>query len=172
MALTRDKKEEVVKEVSELLSSSKMTVVAAYPGTSVKELQELRRQARENNTQVKVVKNRLVIQALKSIDTFKSTDTAPLTGQLLYAFNSDDEVSPAQSLASFAKTHPTLEFVGALAADGSFISADDVKSLASLPSKNQLIAGIINTLNSPVRGVISSVSGNLHGLLAALEAKA
>lgn len=53
-----------------------------------------------------------------------------------------------------------------------FISADEVKALASLPSKNQLIAGVINTLNSPMRGVIGSLSGNLHGLLQGLEAKA
>jgi ribosomal protein L10 len=52
------------------------------------------------------------------------------------------------------------------------MSADEVKALASLPSKTQLIAGIINTLNSPVMGVMSGLSGNLHGLLGALEAKA
>ena len=52
------------------------------------------------------------------------------------------------------------------------MDAESVKALAVLPSKEQLIAGILNTLNSPVRGVMSSLGGNLHGLLQALEAKA
>jgi large subunit ribosomal protein L10 len=114
----------------------------------------------------------LVIKAIQGTDSTKNADTSALTGMLLYAFNNEDEVAPAQVLANFAKTQPTIEFVGAITSEGNFISADEVKALASLPSKNQLIAGIINTLNSPVRGVMSGLSGNLHGLLQAIEAKA
>jgi large subunit ribosomal protein L10 len=106
MALTKQEKQVVVAEVSELLKTSKMTVVAA------------------------------------------------------------------QVLADFAKTNPTIKFVGAITADGKFMAAEDVTTLAKLPGKNLLIAGIINTLNSPVHGVMSSLGGNLHGLLQGLEAKA
>lgn len=172
MALTKDKKNEVVAEVSELLASSKMTVVAAYQGTPVKAMQALRRQGRDNGTTLKVVKNRLVKQAVLNTDSLKSVDTSALTGMLLYAFNAEDEVAPAQVLAQFAKTQPTLEFVGAITSEGKLLSADEVKALATLPSKPQLIAGIINTLNSPVRGVMSGLQGNLHGLLDAVAAKA
>jgi large subunit ribosomal protein L10 len=172
MALTKDKKNEVVKEVSELLANSKMTVVTAYQGTPVKALQQLRKNAKENGTSMQVVKNRLVIKALQANDALKGVDTSALSGMLLYAFNSEDEVAPAQVIANFAKTQPTLQFVGAITAEGTFIGADDVKALAALPSKPQLIAGILNTLNSPVRGVMSSLNGNLHGILGALEAKA
>lgn len=172
MALTKDKKNEVVKEVSDLLTNSKMTVVAAYQGTPVKAMQNMRRSGRDNGTTLKVVKNRLVIQALKATESLKEADTGALTGMLLYAFNSEDEVAPAQILANFAKTQPTIQFVGAFTAEGNFIGADDVKALAALPSKNQLIAGIINILNSPVREVMNGLSGNLSGLLQALEAKA
>ena len=113
MALTKAKKQEVVQEVADLLSGSKMTVIAKYQGTGVKALQTLRRDARANGTKVKVIKNRLVIQALKASDSFKDVDTGILQGMLLYAFNGDDEVAPAQSLHNFAKQNPTLEFVGA-----------------------------------------------------------
>src|SRR6185437_3437067 len=97
-----------------------MTVVAAYPGTTVKAMQALRKQARGNGTQLRVVKNRLVIKAIQQNDALKSADTSSLTGQLVYAFNSSDEVAPAQVIANFAKTNPTLEFVGAISADGTF----------------------------------------------------
>jgi large subunit ribosomal protein L10 len=146
--------------------------VAKYQGIDVKSLQTLRRDARANGTKVKVVKNRLVIQALKSTADFKDIDTGFLEGMLLYAFNSEDEVAAAQILNSFAKQHPTLEFVGAISNDGKFVDAANVKALASLPGKNQLIAGLINMLNAPTQGVIGSLSGNLHSLLQGLEAKA
>ena len=172
MALTKIEKDKVVAEVADLLKSSKMTVIARYQGTTVKAMQALRRQARDNGTKVKVVKNRLVIQAIKTTDAVKDVDTGALEGMLVYAFNSEDEVSPAQILASFAKTNPTLEFVGAISADGKLLSADEVKSLATLPSKNELIAQVIATLLSPVHDVTNALSGNLHALLDGVEAKA
>lgn len=172
MALTKDKKNEVIAEVAELLASSKMTVVAAYQGTPVKAMQALRAKGRDNGTKLKVVKNRLVIQALKSQDNLKDVETSSLTGMLLYAFNSEDEVAPAQVLAEFAKTQPTLEFVGAISSEGKLLTADEVKALAMLPSKNELIAQVIATLLSPVHDVTNALSGNLHALLDGVEAKA
>lgn len=172
MALTREEKQKVVSEISTLLSESKMTVIAAYQGTPVKAMQGLRKQAADNGTRVQVVKNRLVIKALQQNKSMKDIDTSVLNGMLMYAFNAEDEVAPAQVLAKFAKTQPTVQFVGAITDEGKLLSAEEVKALSALPSKEQLIAGIINTLNSPVRGVMSSLSGNLHGLLQGLEAKA
>ena len=172
MALTKLKKDEVVAEVAGLLASSKMTVVAQYQGTTVKAIQSLRKEAKANGTKVSVVKNRLVIKAIESTESIKDVDTTALKGQLLYAFNAVDEVAPASALATFAKTNPSIQFIGAITAEGKFIGAEEVKALAALPSKTQLIAGIINTLQSPVNGVMSGLKGNLHGLLAALEAKA
>lgn len=172
MALTKAKKHEVVEEVSGLLNDAKLTVVAQYQGTTVKAIQALRKQAKENGTKVSVIKNRLVIKALEGSDKFKDIDKAALNGQLLYAFNSEDEVAPAQALNDFAKTNPSIVFVGAITADGKFMSADDVKSLATLPGKAQLIAEVIATLASPLNDTVSGLSGNLHALLDGIEAKA
>ncbi|MEI7683066.1 MAG: 50S ribosomal protein L10 [Candidatus Saccharibacteria bacterium] len=172
MALLKAKKHEVVSEVSALLNSSKMTVITAYKGTTVKALQELRREARLNGTTVKVVKNRLVIKAIQTNENLKDVDTSAINGMLLYAFNSEDEVAPAQTLAIFAKKQPTLQFVGAINADGNFIAAEDVKALAALPSKDQLIGQVLTMLQTPVNDIMSALSGNLHGLLEGLETKA
>lgn len=172
MALTKDKKNEVVKEVASLLADSKMTVVAAYQGTPVKAMQELRRAGRENGTTLKVVKNRLVRKAVEATEGIKGADTSALEGMLLYAFNGEDEVAPAQVLADFAKKQPTIQFVGAISAEGKFLTADEVKALATLPSKNELIAQVVATLLSPVHDVTNGLSGNLHALLDGVEAKA
>jgi large subunit ribosomal protein L10 len=172
MALTKDKKNEVVAEIAELLKASKMTVVTKYQGTTVKAMQQLRREARGNGTVAKVVKNRLVKQALAQNDSFKNIDTGALEGMLLYAFNSEDEVAPAQAIAQFAKTNPTLEFVGAITADGKFLAAEAVKALAGLPGKNELLGQVVAMLLSPVSDITNALSGGLHGLLDGVAAKA
>ena len=172
MAISRDKKNALVSELTDVLSSAKMTVFAQYQGLSVADLQALRRSAREAGVTIKVVKNRLVRVALTSIDVYKDTDTSPLVGQLVYAISSDEEVAPAQVLNEFAKTHPGLVFAGAFSGEGATLSADEVKALAGLPSKNQLIAQVVAQLLSPVHDTTNALSGNLHALLDGVEAKA
>jgi large subunit ribosomal protein L10 len=172
MAISREKKQSVVNEMSELLGGAKMTALAAYEGLSVAELQELRRTAREQHVTIRVVKNRLVRVALRQSEQLKGVDTSPLKGQLLYAMSAEDEVAPAQALANFAKTHDALQLTGGISADGKLLSADEIKALATLPGKNELIAQVLATLASPVNDVLSGLSGNLHALLDGVEAKA
>lgn len=172
MALTKNKKNEVVADVADLLTSSKMTVVTKYQGTTVKAMQALRRDVRDNGTVAKVVKNRLVIKAIQQNDKLKDVDTSALQGMLLYAFNSEDEVAPAQAIANFAKLNPTLEFVGAISAEGKFLTAEEVKALATLPSKEVLIAQVVATLTAPLNDSVNALSGNLHALLDGVAAKA
>jgi large subunit ribosomal protein L10 len=172
MAITKEQKNTQVAEVSEALATSKLTVFAAYNGLSVADLQHLRAAARENGVTIKVVKNRLVRVALSQNDTYKNTDTALLTGQLLYAMSNEDEVAPAKVLNEFAKTHEALQFVGAFGMEGELLDAAAVKALASLPSKSELIGQVVGMLLSPVNDVTNALSGNLHALLDGVEAKA
>lgn len=172
MAISRDKKNTLVAELTESLSSAKSTVYAGYQGLSVADIQALRAKAREAGVTIKVVKNRLVRVALSGIDTYKELDTSTLNGQLLYALSADDEVAPAKVLNDFAKDNPALVIAGAISAEGGMLSADEVKALAALPSKNQLIAEVVAQLLSPVHDVTNALSGNLHALLDGIEAKA
>ena len=171
MALSKEKKAEVLGEVSELLNSSKLTVFAKYSGTSVKSLQILRSQAKDNGTKIRVVKNRLFKKAMEDSGKYGDVDLGLLSGQLIYAFNAEDEVAPAQSLATFAKDEPQIEFVGGLSADGSLLGPDDIKALASLPSKDQLRAQLVGTIGAPLSGLVNVVSGNVRGLLNVLNAR-
>lgn len=172
MAISRDKKNELVADMSELLATSKTTVFAAYQGLSVADVQVLRAKARENGVVIRVIKNRLVRVVLAANPTYKDVDTSSLTGQLLYATSAEDEVAPAKILNDFAKTNDALVIAGGFSGEGALLSADDVKALASLPSKSQLIAEVIAQLLSPVHDVTNALSGNLHALLDGVEAKA
>ncbi len=172
MAITKDKKQALVSELNEQFATAKGTAFARYDGISVAELQQLRRKAREAGVTIKVVKNRLVRVSMLDNATYKATDTSALVGQLLYAFSADDEVAPAKVLNDFAKSNPSLELAGGFSGEGLAQSAADVTALASLPSKNQLIAEVVAQLLSPVHDVTNALSGNLHALLDGVEAKA
>lgn len=172
MAISRDKKNELVADLTELLTNAKTTVYAKYQGLSVAELQELRRAAREAGVKIKVVKNRLVRVAMGQIGVYKDTDTTGLTGQLLYAISSEDEVAPAKVLANFAKDHDNLNLIGGFSNLGNALSEDEVKALAAMPSKNELIAQVVAQLLSPATDSISALSGGLSGIVSGLEAHA
>lgn len=172
MAITRDKKQSLVSELTELLANAKMTALAKYEGLTVANLQQLRRAAREQGVTIKVVKNRLVKVAMQQTGVLKDVDTGAMTGQLLYAVSTQDEVAPAQVLANFAKTHDALKLVGAFSGEGKTLGTTEVQALATLPSKSELIAQVLATLSSPLDGVMGGLSGNLHALLDGVGAKA
>lgn len=172
MAISRDKKQALVAQMSEAFSSAKAFAFAHYTGLSVADIQELRRSAREAGVTIVVIKNRLIRVAMGESKTFKNTDTGALTGQLIYAYSLDDEVAPSQVLHTFAKTHPALQLAGGFSGEGLALSAADVTALAGLPSKDQLIGEVIAQLLSPVHDVTNALSGNLHALLDGVEAKA
>ncbi len=157
MAISRDKKNTLVADLTELLNDSKMVVYAKYEGLTVAELQELRKLARESGVKIKVVKNRLVKVAMKEIAAYKDTDVSALTGQLLYAVGTDEDFDAAKVLAKFAKTHAKMELVGGFNAEGANLSTEEVKTLGSLPTKNELIAQVVDTLLSGINGVVSGL---------------
>ena len=172
MAISKDKKNTLVADLTELLSTAKTTVYARYQGLTVAELQELRKAARESGVKIKVVKNRLVKVAMGQIAVYKDTDTTGLTGQLLYAISDTDEVAPAKVLAEFAKKHGALSLAGGFSDLGNSLSEDEIKALASMPSKNELIAQVVAQLLSPVTDSVSALSGGLSGIVSGLEAHA
>ena len=157
MAISRDKKNTLVADLTELLNNSKMVVYAKYEGLTVAELQELRKLARESDIKIKVVKNRLVKVAMKEIAAYKDTETSNLTGQLLYAMGSDEDFDAAKVLTKFAKTHDKMELIGGFNGDGAALSTDEVKTLGNLPTKNELIAQVVDTLLSGVNGIVSGL---------------
>jgi len=172
MALSREKKEKAIAEIAELLNSSKLTVFAYYPGTSVKAMQELRMQAKDGGTRIKVIKNRLFKRALDTNDKLKGTNVIDLKGQLLYAFNPHDEVAPAQVLASFARSNPQIAFVGAITDDGQYLGAADVQALANLPTKDQLRGQLVGLISTPVSGMVNVMAGNIRSIMHVMRARA
>ena len=157
MAISKDKKNTLVADLTALLNDSKMVVYAKYQGLTVKEMEELRKVARESGVKIKVVKNRLVKVAMKEIAAYKDTDASTLTGQLLYALGTDEDFDAAKVLAKFAKTHDKMELIGGFNAEGATLTKEEVTTLGNLPTKNELIAQVVDTLLSGVNGIVSGL---------------
>lgn len=157
MAISKDKKNTLVADLTQLLSDSKMVVYAKYQGLTVAELEELRGMARKAGVKIKVVKNRLVKVAMQEIAAYKDTETTGLTGQLLYALGTDEDFDAAKVLTKFAKTHDKMELIGGFNAEGAALSTEEVKTLGSLPTKNELIAQVVDTLLSGINGIVSGL---------------
>lgn len=172
MALSKEEKTKRVEEVKALLSSAKLTVAARYSGTSVKDMQALRTEAKAGGTTLLVVKNRLFKKALSDTGLSDAAKQLPLSGQLMYAFNPDDEVAPAQVLAKFAKTNPQIELVSGLNAEGQILEASDLQILANLPSKDQLRGQLISTLSAPFNNFVGALAANNRRILHVLNARA
>lgn len=172
MAISRDKKNTLVAELGELFAHSKATAGAMYAGLSVADLQQLRASARENNVTIKVVKNRLVRVALQASDKFKAADTSLLTGQLVYAFSSEDEVAPAQTLAIFGKKHPQLKLVVGFDGEGNVLDTTTVTALAELPTKDQLRGQVVSVIAAPLTQFLGVANGAQRGFAQVLSQRA
>lgn len=140
--------------IADQLKGSVSTVVVDYRGLTVAEVTELRKQLREANVQYKVYKNTMLRRAaekagIEGLDEF-------LTGPTAVAFTTEDVVAPAKVIAGFAKEHEALEIKSGIM-EGSVITADEVKTVGSLPSHEGLVSMLLSVLQAPMRNFAYAV---------------
>ncbi len=160
-------KEARVSEIKERFSAAEAVILIDYRGLSVKELEELRRKTREAGGDIKVYKNSLTEIAIREL-ALPNMDEF-LQGPTAFVFVETDAVAPAKALTTFAKEHQALELKGGFV-QGRVVGASDVKAIASLPSREELIAKLLGTIQNPLRGTVTVLSGPARGLATALDA--
>ena len=146
----------------------KAAVFTNFDGLTVKEATELRNTLRERKIDYAVVKKTLLKIALKKVEV-KNIDVDSLTGGLAMAFGYDDEITPAKTLDTFAKTHPALKLIGGIFGR-QFVTREEVLQMAALPSREELLAQLVWLVQYPAAGFVRVLSGNLRSLLYALQA--
>jgi large subunit ribosomal protein L10 len=162
----RTEKEDLVASLHRTFSETTVVVVTHYIGLTVAEMGELRAQMREAGASIKVTKNRLVRRALDGT-RYKNLDVL-FTGPTALAY-SDDPVAAAKVAVNFAKTNKKLVVLGGGLGE-KVLGEEDVKSLAALPSLDELRAKLIGLVNAPatkVAGVLQAPAGQLARVLAA-----
>ena len=146
MSLNRSEKEAVVNDVTGLAAKAQTLVLAEYRGITVADMTRLRSNARSNGVTLSVLKNTLARRAVA--DTGFAVVSDQMTGPLIYGF-SEDAVAAAKVVAEFAKTNDKLVIRGG-AYGGKALDANGVKQLASIPTKEVLLAQLLGLMQSPV----------------------
>ncbi|WP_167628843.1 50S ribosomal protein L10 [Listeria valentina] len=148
MSAILDAKKNNVEEITTKLTDSVSTIIVDYRGLNVAEVTELRKQLREAGVDFKVYKNTMVRRAVEA-KGFEGLEEV-LTGPNAIAFSNDDAVLPAKILNDFAKDHEALEIKAGII-EGKVSSVNEVKALATLPSREGLLSMLCNVLQAPVR---------------------
>jgi len=146
LSLNRSEKEAVVTDVSGLAAKAQTLVMAEYRGITVADMTRLRSTARSSGVSLSVLKNTLARRAVA--DSRFAVVSDQMTGPLIYGF-SEDAVAAAKVVAEFAKTNDKLVIRGG-AYGGKALDADGVKQLASIPTKEVLLAQLLGLMQSPV----------------------
>jgi large subunit ribosomal protein L10 len=163
----RPEKAGKVAELKDLLSSSKGAVLVDYCGLTVAEDTELRSKMREAGVKYMVAKNTFIRIAAKEagvegLDSYLEHNTA-------VAFSAEDPVAPAKILNDFSKDHKALEIKAGIL-DGKVIALDEVKALAELPSRDELLAKLVGSMQAPISGLVNVLQGTIRNFVYTLEA--
>lgn len=163
----RPEKASKVAELKDLLTSSKGVVLVNYCGLTVAEDTELRAKMREAGVKYMVAKNTFTRIAAKEagiegLDSVLEHNTA-------LAFSAEDPVAPAKILNDFSKDHEALELKAGIL-DGKVIAVDEVKALAELPSRDELLAKLVGSMQAPISGLVNVLQGTIRNFVYTLEA--
>jgi large subunit ribosomal protein L10 len=169
MAKTRSQKQTEIREFVDGLTRSKAVVFANLSSLKVNDASLLRRNAKKEEVKINTAKKTLLRLALKEAGLESAVDVKVLGGSVSILFGLGDAVAAAKVLEAFRKDHEGVKVLGGLL-DGQWLSVDQVKALAKLPSKQELIAKLVGTLNAPISGFVNVLAGNLRGLVTVLGA--
>ncbi|MFL0196183.1 50S ribosomal protein L10 [Clostridium sp. WILCCON 0269] len=153
-------KQAKVNEIKEKMEKAQSIIFAKYQGLTVEEDTNLRKELRESGVEYKVYKNTLSIRAAKELGFDNLEDV--FAGPISMAFGYDEPTAPARILNDFAKNHKMLELKGGVV-QGEIFDVDKVKQLATIPSKEILIAKLLGSFKAPL--------SNFVYLLSAIEEK-
>jgi large subunit ribosomal protein L10 len=167
----RAQKEKVVDELGQIFESSGVVVVAHYAGMTVAQMQDLRAKLRDVGGSVRVAKNTLAKIALEGKPAAKMGDL--LTGMTVLSF-SEDPVAAAKVCEAYAKTNDSFVIIGGAMGD-TILDQAGVKAVASMPSREELIAQIVSCIGAPasaIAGAIGAPAANIASILSTIEEKA
>lgn len=167
MPKTKQEKKEILQYLEGNINESSSIVFCDYRGLNVQNVSDLRKKCKENEVEYFVAKKTLLKIALEKAG-ITDVDIEQLEGNLAVAFSKGDAISAAKVLNNFSKDNEDLKILGGVLEEH-FIDINKVKELAELPSREELYAKIVGSLNSPVSGFVNVLAGNLRNLVGVLN---
>ncbi len=172
MARTKKSKYEVVKFIEDKVQKSKALVFVNVKGLKVQEIQELRKKCKEEKTEVYVAKKSLLKHVLDT-HNIEGLNPKMYEGEVGVIFAYEDEISHAKVVTDFAKKHEALGIFGACMFSATRVAtlmdAQGVRRLAAIPSKQELLASLVGSIASPLRGLVGVLNGPQRGFVQVLN---
>jgi len=167
MAVSKPQKKEILKKLKEVIAGAKAIVFTDYKGLTVADITKLRKASKLENSTVTVAKKTLIQKALEEAK-IEGVDVKNMQGQVSLISSETDEIAPAKLAAKVAKEKETFAILGGIL-NGTIMDAASIKSLAKLPSKQELLGQVVRTINAPISGFVNVLAGNLKGLITILK---
>ena len=164
--MNRNDKTQAISEFTEGIGQATNAFLIDFKGITVPQVTELRRQVRETGSDYVVVKNTLALIAVKDSPLVALKEQ--FSGMTAVAYNRTDAVALAKALTKFAKDVPTVQFKGALL-NGQIVPAAEIQNIASLPSREELVAKLLFLMQSPIRGLVTVLQANIRNLAVVID---
>jgi len=168
LVLSKDSKKEILQDLIAKLKESKGVVLTDYQGMNVSQISSLRNELKEKKVGFKIVKNTLIEKAGEELNV--EDLTKDLIGCTAMAFCRDDGIAPARLLKEYFKKNKIDLKIKSGLIEGRVFDSEKIIEIASLPTKDVLIAQMINGVKSPLYSLVFILQGPLRGLIYTLEA--
>jgi large subunit ribosomal protein L10 len=168
LAISKERKQELVEGYADMLSQSQGVILTNYRGLTVSQVQAVRNKLRELDSPYHVVKNTLLKLALERTGLPSPEDM--LAGPVAIGFCYTELPAIAKALTDFAREFEAFEVKGGLLGD-KIMSVEDIKALATLPSRDVLLAQVVGSFQTPISGLVTALSGILRSFAYMLQAR-
>ena len=165
--LSKETKQDVINQINERFKSNPSVFVIEYKGLTVKELENVRKDLRQTNSELKIVKNTLLKKAAENTDAGQLSDL--FVGSTAVAFCPEDSAAAAKVFVKSAEEYDLLNIKGGIL-EGKLVSIEDIETISKLPSRVELVAQFMGLLNSPMSSFLYSLQNMQTKFLYALEA--
>lgn len=165
--MNKNEKADIVSQVREMIENSSAVYLTDYNGISVSDISDIRNEFRKEGVKYKVIKNTLFKRAIEESGKYdKLADH--LVGMTGYAFTSDNPVAPAKIIKKYFDSKQKLSLKACYIED-QYYEGSRLNELATLPSKNEIIAGILGSLQSPASGIVGAINAVFRDLVSVVD---
>ncbi len=165
--MNKEEKSEVIAEVTDLLEKSSAIYVVDYSGINVEGITSLRKQFRKEGVTYKVYKNTLFTRALKQTGKYEQLINN-LPGMSGFVFAFDNPVAPTKIIKKFYEDNSKFNLKGCFI-ENQYFDGSQLNQLAELPTKAEIVAGILGSLNSPISGVVGVLNAVVRDLVSVID---
>lgn len=165
--VTKEKKREIVANLTRKLEKTASLYLVDATGLTVAQSGEIRREFRKINAEFKVAKNTLIRRALQDNATFTVPDVS-LKGSTAVVFAYDDPIAPAKIIRKYfdKDKKPALKLA---IIEGQTFDGSQLKAVSELPSREDMIAGIVGSLHAPISGIVGSINAVMRDVASLVE---